>query len=579
MPQNFIESGREQGFLLPPDVREWLPADHLAWFVIDAVAEMDLAAFYAAYRADGHGRAAYEPSLVVTLVLYAFATRVRSSRAIERHCRQDVAYRVITGNLVPDHATIARFVVRHEQALAELFGEALRLCGEAGLVKPEVIAIDGTRMAGSANSDATRDFERIAKEIVAEHKATDEAEDELYGDARGDELPEQLQTPEGRREFFRQARQKLRREQTELQEPAGEELPEPELVFDEERIVARTQGREGWLREARRQLEQHRWQQPDPVPRSRAERLLLAVERMEVDLAAERRANEAYERFKERRRAAGGRRVGGPPKPYQPPPVPDGKVNLTDPDSKRLKAREGYVQGYNAQAVVDESQIVLAAEITNNNIDWSQLDPMVTATLAELERAGISSRPETALADAQYWNEQHMDEVIANKHVQVLIPPDGSGSGKERVGWTGGRYSWMRYVLASTLGRAAVSKTDADDRAGVRSHPPQQRRHTVPPKRPSRRAHRMAITDDRPTTSPSSTATKSPPSGPETGLLALTPRGQPRPSSAPHPTRPRSHPARTLYATASARSRAVGIMPRCSSRNQSRARARSEQGS
>src|ERR671923_3095962 len=101
MPQNFIECRREQGFLLPPDVREWLPADHLAWFVIDAVAGMNLGAFYAAYRADGHGRAAYEPSLMVALILYAFATRVRSSRAIERHCRQDVAYRVITGNLIP----------------------------------------------------------------------------------------------------------------------------------------------------------------------------------------------------------------------------------------------------------------------------------------------------------------------------------------------------------------------------------------------------------------------------------------------------------------------------------------------
>jgi len=113
MPQNFLEGRREQGFLLPPDVREWLAADHLAWFVIDAVAEMDLSAFYAAYRADGHGRAAYEPSLMVALVLYAFASGQRSSRVIERHCRQDVAYRVITGNLVPDHATIARFIGRH----------------------------------------------------------------------------------------------------------------------------------------------------------------------------------------------------------------------------------------------------------------------------------------------------------------------------------------------------------------------------------------------------------------------------------------------------------------------------------
>jgi transposase len=135
MAQNFIESGREQGFLLPPDVREWLPADHLAWFVIDAVAQMDLSAFYSAYRADGHGRAAYEPSMMVMLVLYAHATGRRSSRVVERYCRQDVAYRVITGNLLPDHATIARFVVRHEQALSDLFGEVLRLCGEAGLVE------------------------------------------------------------------------------------------------------------------------------------------------------------------------------------------------------------------------------------------------------------------------------------------------------------------------------------------------------------------------------------------------------------------------------------------------------------
>jgi transposase len=459
MAQNFIESRREQGFLLPPDVREWLAADHLAWFVIDAVAQMDLSAFYAAYRADGHGRAAYEPSMMVTVVLYAHATGRRSSRAIERYCRQDVAYRVITGNLVPDHATIARFVVRHELALAELFGEVLRLCGEAGLVKPEVIAIDGTRMAGNANSDATRDFGQLAREIVAEHKATDEAEDELYGDARGDELPEQLRTPEGRREFFAKAREKLRAVAAEeVSEPEAEEPVEPEFEFDEERIVARTQGREGWLREARRQLEQHRWQQPDPVPRSRTERLLVAAERLEVELAAEGRGNQAYEQFKERRRAVGGRRVGGPPKPYQPPGVPDGKVNLTDPDSKRLKAREGYVQGYNAQAVVDEGQIVLAAEITNSNVDWSQLDPMVSATIAELERAGIAARPETALADAQYWNEEHMDEVIANKHIQVLIPPDGSGSGKQRAGWTGGRYTMMRYALASTLGQQLYRK-------------------------------------------------------------------------------------------------------------------------
>ncbi len=215
-----MQNRRDQGFLLPPDVRDWLPADHLAWFVIDAVAQMHLTAVYGAYRADGHGAAAYEPSMMVTLLLYGYATKQRSSRAIECHCRQDVAYRVVTGNVVPDHATIARFVVRHEAALAELFGEVLKLCDRGGLVKAGVIAIDGTRLAGNASKDRNRGFERIAKarvpqhpnelrnpgkEILAEAKATDEAEDDQHGEARGDELPEALRTPEGRRTFFREA--------------------------------------------------------------------------------------------------------------------------------------------------------------------------------------------------------------------------------------------------------------------------------------------------------------------------------------------------------------------------------------
>jgi transposase len=248
MAQNFIESQCGQGFLLPPDVREWLAADHLAWFLIDAVRAMDLAAFYGAYRADGHGRAAYEPSMMVTLLMYAYATKQRSSRAIESHCRQDVAYRVITGNVVPDHATIARFVVRHEVALAGLFGEVLGLCGKAGLVAPGLVAIDGTRLAGNASRDANREFEQIAREILAEAKAIDEAEDQLYGQARGDELPEQLRTPEGRREFLRKVKHERQGPQTDTQAPEPETetraAADGEFEFDCERIVARVQGRE-----------------------------------------------------------------------------------------------------------------------------------------------------------------------------------------------------------------------------------------------------------------------------------------------------------------------------------------------
>ncbi|HYD02172.1 MAG TPA: transposase [Phycisphaerales bacterium] len=457
MAQNFIEGRREQRFLLPPDVREWLPADHLAWFVIDAVAEMDLSDFYAAYRADGHGRAAYEPSLMVALVLYAFATRQRSSRAIERHCRQDVAYRVITGNLIPDHATIARFICRHERALAGLFGDVLRLCDRAGLVKPGVVSIDGTRIAGNASPEVNHEFDRIAGEILAEVRATDEAEDELYGEARGDDMPEQLRTPEGRREFFRQASKRLRNDDRDAEQmgeereaQASEEVP---LELDAERIVARTQGREGWLREGKRQLEQHRWCHPDPIPRSRHERLLLAAERLEAELDVERRANEAYEHYRATARDRLGRRPGGRTDPHRPPDVPAGKVNTTDPDSRSIPIGFGFVQGYNAQAAVNEQQIVLAAEITNSSTDFSQLDPMVTATLDELQRAGIDELPQAVAADAGYWNEQHMDEVVAHKHIPVLIPPDKGSRGTPRPGWTGGRYEWMRRLLATEHGR------------------------------------------------------------------------------------------------------------------------------
>jgi transposase len=454
MAQNFIGCDRDQSFLLPPDVRDWLPAGHLAWFVLDAVAGMNLGEFYAAYRSDGVGRRAYDPAMLVALLLYGYSRGVRSARAIERACVEDVAFKMIAMMETPDHATIARFVARHEAALAGLFGQVLRLCDEAGLVRPGVVAIDGTRMAGNASRESTRDFAEIAREILAEAKATDEAEDELYGEERGDELPEQLRTREGRAEFFRQARERRAAETPEDQPPELEPEPEPVseedgFEFDTERIVARTQGRKGWTREAHRQLEQRRWEQPDPVPRAREDRLLLAAERLEAERDAQIAANRAYEDYRQNGRDTQGRRLGRRPKPWVEPDVPEGVVSVSDPDTQRMKANVGYVQGYNAQAVVDEGQIVIAAEITNTPGDFSNLNPMVEAAIGELEQAGVTERPELALADAGYWNEQHMDEVIANKHIQVLIPPDSAGRAEPRPGWTGGRYSWMRTVLGS----------------------------------------------------------------------------------------------------------------------------------
>src|SRR5215211_5851971 len=384
-----------------------------------------------------------------------------SSRAIERHCRQDVAYRVITGNLIPDHATIARFICRHERALADLFGEVLKLCCRAGLVEPGVVSIDGTRIAGNASPEVNHEFDRIAGEILAETRATDEREDELYGEARGDELPEGLRTAEGRREFFRRARREPPGEPKGsglTDEPAAETAAEVPLEFDPARIVARTQGREAWPREGKRQLEQHRWRHPDQIPRGRSERLLLAAERLEAELDVQRRANEAYEHYRATARDRLGRRPGGRAEPYRPPELPAGKVNVTDPDSRPIPIGFGFVQGYNAQAAVNEQQIVLAAEITNASTDFSQLDPMVTATLGELQRAGIDQLPEAVAADAGYWNEQQMDEVVANKHIPVLVAPDKGSRATAKRWLNGGRATWMRAVLASEHGRERYGK-------------------------------------------------------------------------------------------------------------------------
>jgi len=219
---NFLLCDRDQELLLPPSLREWLPEDHLAWFVLDAVEEMDLTAFYGAYREDGWGRAAFEPKMMVALLLYAYAVGERSSRQIERRCREDVAFRVITANQVPDHATIARFRARHEQALAATFTQVLALCARAGLVSVGVVALDGTLLAGNASPAATRSYASIREEVermLGEAAHADAAEDERLGEARGDELPPELVDARSRRERLRRCKEQL--EQTQADEEAA----------------------------------------------------------------------------------------------------------------------------------------------------------------------------------------------------------------------------------------------------------------------------------------------------------------------------------------------------------------------
>ena len=411
MAQNFIACDRDQELLLPPSLREWLPADHLAWFVLDAVAEMDLAAFYGSYREDGWGRAAHDPAMMVALFVYAYAIGERSSRRIERCCRDDVAFRVITANHGPDHATVARFRVRHEAAIADLFGQVLALCARSGLVKVGVVAVDGTKIAAAATHHATRNYDQIAREIVEEAARVDAAEDELLGDARGDELPEGLRTSGDRRKV---------------------------------------------LREAKRALDRERAAQAKKVPRDRVERLVECRRRLRQDWELERHVVSEHAAW----HAAGiasdgsGRMTGARHniKPYPLTEMPGGKINVTDPDSRNLKTTRGWVQGYNAQAVVGEGQIVLAADISLESLDTANLQPMVEAAIGELQAVGVTQKPGIVLADAGYWKNEAIDALVA-RGIQTLVAPDADRRKEPRPGRRGGIYDFVRRVLATDSGK------------------------------------------------------------------------------------------------------------------------------
>jgi transposase len=331
MPLNFLGCDREQAMLMPPSLREWLEDDHLAWLVVDVVGEMDLGEFYGAYRADGHGRAAHGPAMMVALLLYSYALGQRSSRAIERRCREDVPTRVICANQAPDHTTIARFRARHQDALAKTFTQVLVLCARAGLVSVGVVALDGTAMAANASREATRNYPAIREEvdrILGEAAEVDAAEDAEHGTSRGDELPVELADRRSRLGRLRRCRRELEAEQAQAQAAYDENLA---------------------------------WR---------------------ADWEAEH-----------------GRKLGGR-KPFAPDPDALAKraINITDPDSRKIvRTGKASVQGYNAQAVATDGQIILAADITQQSNDSCQLQPMISAALGALEQAGIDQRPETVL--------------------------------------------------------------------------------------------------------------------------------------------------------------------------------------
>lgn len=319
-------------FLLPPDMSQWLPKGHLAYFVIEVVETLDLSAFLAKFRKDGAGATAYHPKILLGVLLYAYCQGLRSSRQIERHCQEDVAYRVIAANQQPDHSTLSRFVAQNTQALSDLFVQALKLCAEAGLVKLGTLALDGTKLKASAALDSNRTHAKLKEEIekiLAEARAEDQREDGLYGSNRGDELPPDLRDPNGR----------------------GERL-------------------KACLEIVRQKEEQPRIQQ--------AEKLKAWDERS------------GYK--------------GARPKAIQDLDIKEARANVTDPESRMMQTRGGYLQGYNAQVVSTAGQIILAADVTQQETDHHQLKPMLeqahTNAVAVLGPAVLLG---TTLTDAGYW--------------------------------------------------------------------------------------------------------------------------------------------------------------------------------
>jgi transposase len=365
MAYHFLRGDRDQPFLLPPDLRDWLPKEHLAWFVLDVVDQLDLAPFYRVHRADGHGHPAYDPKTLLGVLLYAYAIGVRSSRQIERRCQEDVAFRVLAGNQAPDHVTVARFRVRHQQALAGFLIESLKLCAAAGLVHLGVVALDGTKVAANASDKANRTREKLEEEvtkILREAAEADQAEDHQHGPARGDELPAELASPTGRLARLQQAKALL---------------------------------------------------EADAAQRQRR------YEQRVAELAAAARAK--------------GKQPRAPIKPRRrdEAPKPQATANITDPDSRLVHSRNGWVQGYNAQAVTTCQQVIVAAELSQHTSDLQQLQPMLAATTATLAAAGIGARPGTLLADCGYWSIANLTGIPDAP--ALLIPPARHGrQGKPR---------------------------------------------------------------------------------------------------------------------------------------------------
>lgn len=407
MAHGYVPVDRDQPFLLPPDMREWLPEQHLVWFVLEVVARVDTAVLHAAHPNDGVGRRAYDPDMLMALLIYAYCTGQRSSRQIERLCEVDIAYRIVCANRVPDHTTIARFRQNHEQVAVSLFTDVLLLCAEAGLARVGVVAVDGTKIGADASLAANRTRSRIEAEVRAMFAQADRIDadlDRLFGEGRGDELPAELVDPRRRGPRLDAALRRL-----------------------EEAAAARRQAQEATrrAREAAAADAASRGRAPNGQPPHGLE-----VTRAEAALA---RARDRARAHYQARTGPNGQKKGTPPVPPEESFLvvrakarlaraqqraaqrdaaeqanaerAEPRVNVTDPDSGIMKTADGWIQGYNAQVAVNEQGVILAGTVVQDHADVEQCQPMMALTIQMLAAAGIMTTIGIMLFDAGYWSD------------------------------------------------------------------------------------------------------------------------------------------------------------------------------
>ena len=446
MAKGYRPVDRDQPFLFPPDMREWLPAGHPVWLVIAVVADhLDTSAFHARRRTGGAGTAGYDPDMLAAVLVWAYAHGITSSRRIEELCRTDVAFRVICGGNLPDHVTVARFRSGSPGAAGEFFAEVLVLCARLGMGRLGTVALDGMKIAADASRAANRTQEglrKLAREAVAAHAAADAAEDALFGAGRrGDEVPEEAWRPGSRDERIRRALADLEAERR----AAGQEQAARVEGFRERQAAGQRTGcspdaaavelaREKLARvTAAQQAKIAEWEARNAASLAATGRPLRNPPRRPAgEHCRVREAAAQVEKAREREQAAQARAAEKEKNRKGPGPV----RNVTDPDSRLMPVRGGgFIQGYNTQNVTSEDGLVIATGLTGDPADMAWFEPMMRA--AEQAAALIAAhRPAPgpgssgqagggiglALADAGYCSEANLtcdgpDRLIAvGKH-------------------------------------------------------------------------------------------------------------------------------------------------------------------